>query len=294
MSQFSNFKDYVFRNLFPYYYRENDTYKDSSGKGILERFIEVCSEYFDKEIMPDIDNLMDIIDVDKTSNEFLNYIWQYFDYIPYAYGAIVNGNYSSTSILNDINQFPRADSRRILKYAISLFKIRGTADFYRILGRFYGVSINIEEVPVAGTSSSSSELSHQDENSDATIVDPADVVSSVIVATYSNTSSWYDQIKAGYSNRNCLDCIYFKVTIGIPQGMYEALQNQAKDNPNRWDELYRVFNELIKKYLPVYARLQDDEGKESVVISSMVNNFLISSPRSEDSYHTSQTNFVVN
>lgn len=292
MSQFSNFKDYVFRNLFPYYYRENDTYKDSSGKGILERFIEVCAEYFDNQIMPDIDNLMDIIDVDKTSNEFLNYIWQYFDYIPYAYGAVITGTTSTSSILNDINQFPKADSRRILKYAISLFKIRGTSDFYRILGRFYGVTIEIEEVPVS-SGGTSDNVSTQEDNSDATIVDPSDVVASVVVATYSNSAAWYDQVKAGYSNRNCLDCVYFKVTIGIPQGMYEAIEEQAKTNPHRWDELYTVFNELIKKYLPVYARLQDDKGKDSVTIVSMSNSFLVTSPLSEDALNRTQTNFEI-
>lgn len=292
MSQFSNFKDYIFYNLFPYYYRENDTYKDSRGKGILERFIEVCAEYFDNEIMPDIDNMMDIIDIDKTSPEFLNYIWQYFDYIPYAYGAVIGNNYTSTSILNDINQFPKADTRKILKYAISLFKIRGTRDFYRILGRFYGVSIDIEEVPVS-TGNSDNNTYTQVQDSESILVDPSDIVASVVIATYNNASAWYDQIKAGYSNRNCRDCVYFKVTIGIPQGMYEAIQKQAETNPNRWNELYTVFNDLIKKYLPVYARLQNDEGKESVTLVSAVNTLIITSPLPNNSFIESQTNFEI-
>ena len=71
MKSFSSFKQYVFTHLFPAYYRENDTYKDGDGKGILERFIEVCSEYLDTQIMPDIDNFMDILDVDKTPDIFL-------------------------------------------------------------------------------------------------------------------------------------------------------------------------------------------------------------------------------
>ena len=39
MKSFKNFKDYVFTHLFPIYYKENDTYKDEEGKGILERFM---------------------------------------------------------------------------------------------------------------------------------------------------------------------------------------------------------------------------------------------------------------
>ena len=60
MKQFK-FKDYVFKHMFPYYYKQYDTYKvlegDDKGKGILERFIDVCSEYLDKEVIPDIDKL---------------------------------------------------------------------------------------------------------------------------------------------------------------------------------------------------------------------------------------------
>lgn len=59
------FRDYIFSNLFDHYYKSNDTYQDSEGKGIFERFIDVCSGYFDTEVMPDIDNFMECLDVDK-------------------------------------------------------------------------------------------------------------------------------------------------------------------------------------------------------------------------------------
>ena len=88
MKSFKSFKDYIFTHLFPYEYKVEDTYKDINGKGILERFIDICSEYFDKEVIPEIDNFTDIIDIDKTPGIFLNYIWEYFGYIPYAYGVL--------------------------------------------------------------------------------------------------------------------------------------------------------------------------------------------------------------
>ena len=40
MKSFKSFKQWVFPNLFPAYYKDYDTYKDKNGKGILERFIE--------------------------------------------------------------------------------------------------------------------------------------------------------------------------------------------------------------------------------------------------------------
>lgn len=73
MKSFKSFKQWVFPNLFPAYYKDYDTYKDKNGKGILERFIEVCSNYLDTDIIPDIDNFMDILDVDVTPDIFLNY-----------------------------------------------------------------------------------------------------------------------------------------------------------------------------------------------------------------------------
>ena len=56
MKSFKSFKDYIFTHLFPYEYKVEDTYKDINGKGILERFIDICSEYFDKEVIQLTDN----------------------------------------------------------------------------------------------------------------------------------------------------------------------------------------------------------------------------------------------
>lgn len=137
------FRDYIFSNLFDHYYKANDTYQDSEGKGIFERFIDVCSGYFDTEVMPDIDNFMECLDVDKANPIFLNYLWEYFGFIPYAYGVLTKGEpYTEENLENWIKEdrgFPTADYRLVLRYAISLYKIRGTRRFYEILGRFYGV-----------------------------------------------------------------------------------------------------------------------------------------------------------
>lgn len=289
MSQFSSFKDYIFKNLFPFYYQENDSYKDKDGKGILERFIEVCAEYFDNQIMPDIDNIMDILDIDKTPNIFLNYIWQYFDYIPYAYGVLVNNEpYNKENLnkwMNNPEGFPKADTRAILKYAVSLFKIRGTYSFYKILGRFYGVEFELEEIsnPYADSDSPSTlslrSVVPTPSTGDEVIVDPKDIPEPLVISTINNGSSWYDRRKAGYNMRNCLDCVYFKFTINIPEGMWEEINKQAEEDPDRWNDVLKAFNELVKKYLPVYARLyNEDTGEESVILKSTAATLEISSP----------------
>lgn len=53
-------------DFLPFEYKDQDTYK-VNGKGILERFLEICGEHFEDYITKDIDNILDIIDIDKNS-----------------------------------------------------------------------------------------------------------------------------------------------------------------------------------------------------------------------------------
>ena len=147
-------KLYNIFNWLPFFYKSNDTYKDGQDKGILERFLEVCGTYFQDNITPDIDNILQIIDLDKANPLFLNYIWDFLGNIPYAYGVIQNPStwdlYSDTSLnrdtwLSSSQDIPRARYRDILKYAISLYKIRGTLRFYDLLLGFYGMSCSITD-----------------------------------------------------------------------------------------------------------------------------------------------------
>ena len=51
-------------DFLPFEYKAQDTYK-VNGKGILERFLEICGEHFEDYITKDIENILDIIDIDK-------------------------------------------------------------------------------------------------------------------------------------------------------------------------------------------------------------------------------------
>ena len=57
-------------DFLPFEFKEQDTYK-VDGKGILERFLEICGNYFQEDITKDIDNILDIIDIDKTQQRYL-------------------------------------------------------------------------------------------------------------------------------------------------------------------------------------------------------------------------------
>ena len=70
-------------DFLPFEFKEQDTYK-VDGKGILERFLEICGNYFQEDITKDIDNILDIIDIDKTQQRYLNYLWEFLGALPFA------------------------------------------------------------------------------------------------------------------------------------------------------------------------------------------------------------------
>lgn len=245
MKSFKSFKQWVFPNLFPAYYKDYDTYKDKNGKGILERFIEVCSNYLDTDIIPDIDNFMDILDVDVTPDIFLNYFWEYFDYIPYAYGVLVKGTpftkENVASWLNTPDGFPKADTRSILKYAVSLYKIRCTQDFYTILGRFYGVRFELEEILFEDG------YSNKSSNNPGINYRFIGAVFEDVVSTYSGENEYYGDWKGLYPYGDCTSCTTIKANIYIPKGMYDAIQDNI-------DNVKNAFVNLLNKYIPVNVK----------------------------------------
>lgn len=245
MKSFKSFKQWVFPNLFPAYYKDYDTYKDKNGKGILERFIEVCSNYLDTDIIPDIDNFMDILDVDVTPDIFLNYFWEYFDYIPYAYGVLVKGTpftkENVASWLNTPDGFPKADTRSILKYAVSLYKIRCTQDFYTILGGFYGVRFELEEILFEDG------YSNKPSNNPGINYRLIGAVFEDVVSTYSGENEYYGDWKGLYPYGDCTSCTTIKANIYIPKGMYDAIQDNI-------DNVKNAFVNLLNKYIPVNVK----------------------------------------
>lgn len=239
--KWSSIKDFIWESL-PLYFHNKDTNTDNPSGGVLKRFLDICSEYFDEEIVPDIDNLPNLWDADTTSPIFLNYLWEYLGYLPYAYGIITTGSHfdkdelskiDSDYFRNDNCPLPEVDYRRLLKYAISLYKIRCTEKFYTILGKFYGVNITVKD---------------PSEN-DNPFVDSLGL---------SGVSPWegdYDLSGMNYDIKDtdrydkaalCYGCDTLEATIDIPENLYlSIIENGNIENTKN------MILEILNKYLPI-------------------------------------------
>lgn len=231
MRQFK-YKEKLFDMFFTNYHKTNDSYKDTNNKGILERFVEICGDYLDTDVIPQIDNQLDLLDFDKCPEEFLVYWWEYFGYIPYAY-----------QVLNQTAEnpfpYPNANTRDVLKYAISLYKIRCTNLFYEVLGKFYNV--RFELIPQNFTE----------------LAEP--------YPKYDKAHVRFDQTYQ-YDKNNCLECLKFKVKIHIPQGVFEHFENT-----NEWYKLSKAFILILNKYLPPHVELITVDDIEYVVNIATIN-----------------------
>ena len=154
-------------DFLPYYFKSNDTYKDNNGKGLLEKYLEIFGNYFEDIIVTDIKSLSDILDISNTDDIYLGYLWEFLGQLPYAnpkaidpdkWKAYFNGFDSDTTIhqLSKYWLYPKdtvdgdlilsEDTvRDLLKYSITLFKIRGTEKFFKTLMALYGLKIDILE-----------------------------------------------------------------------------------------------------------------------------------------------------
>lgn len=271
MSKF-RFKDYIFKNLLPFYYQHNDTYKDAQGKGILERFMEIGSAYFDglkysEDVessyqdpnLPVLENFIDLIDVDKTPELFLNYLWEFLGEIPYGYGVIVQGKDPETAKLISSTDYLGINTRDLLRYAISLYRIRGTERFYDILGKFYGVELVIIETSQGG-----------DPGEEETIP----VHDHLILATYTNNNNeesvatygyGIEEIRAPYPDGTCNDCLYYLVRI-----------KATKEKVLKWQEeghtqvIKDIIASIVSKYLPVHCQLATyNSGEKKIILESL-------------------------
>lgn len=149
----------------PYYFKGSDTYKDSNGKGLLEKYLEIFGNYFEDIIVNDTKSLDGILDIDNTSQIYLGYLWDFLGQLPYAnpkavdpekWKAYFNGFdddntiselssywlYPKDTVSNDL-VLTEGQVRQLLKYSVTLFKIRGTEKFFKTLLALYGIDVEI-------------------------------------------------------------------------------------------------------------------------------------------------------
>lgn len=118
--------------LLPDYIRQEDSYKDMSGKGFIVRYLEIFGKELDDEYYAKIEGwLLNISPITSDT--------QYLDYFAVMLGDI------ERLIADDY------DYRRFLTYLLSIYKVKGRALSYRSMLRAVGMETvvnDIEPVPV--------------------------------------------------------------------------------------------------------------------------------------------------
>src|SRR4051812_29888331 len=117
------FTGWIFKQL-PYFYKEQDTYKDFQGKGLLERYLKNFEDEIEENLHPYLRDFVDIFDTINTDAKYLPYISYFLGEPPSANG--------------DITVY-----RKILAYAVQIAKIKGTAQSYKLLFNLYGLEVDI-------------------------------------------------------------------------------------------------------------------------------------------------------
>ena len=123
---FLGFKNF-FKNQLTVYQRENDSYKDSNGEGIFERYMALFGESFDNEQASQIENYLDIIDASVCDEKFLTHI------------SDVLGN--PPDVFLNVDQY-----RNLLLYITNVYKVKGTSRGYLLFFYILGFDIEIEEI----------------------------------------------------------------------------------------------------------------------------------------------------
>lgn len=104
-------KDYVI-NLLPDYIIDHDSYKDSDGKGFVQRYLEIFGAELDEQYYPLIEQIIDNVDPRQVLKA------DYLDYISVMIGD------TPTIALTDDNY------KNLLTFIISLYKAKGTHRSY--------------------------------------------------------------------------------------------------------------------------------------------------------------------
>jgi hypothetical protein len=119
------FSNWLFNQL-PPTFKEEDTYPDINGEGLLERFLRIFGDELDTEVIPQIEDYLDIrVPGDSPSN-----------------GLVLHLAYS---LGNPPNLFgSNLQYRRLLGVIIAIYKIKGTLKGLQILGNLFGITLSIQ------------------------------------------------------------------------------------------------------------------------------------------------------
>lgn len=122
-----NFKNFLFNTL-PTYFLKADTNKNLAGEGTLQRYLQVLGDELDEDLVPLLENYLDIIDITTAPTKYINYI------------SDVLGN--PPDIFQDETLY-----RKLLHFIVNVYKIKGTARAYELYFSILGFNVTITELP---------------------------------------------------------------------------------------------------------------------------------------------------
>jgi phage tail-like protein len=105
-------------------YRENDP--EQKGRGLLQRYLLNFEQEYDQDIYPFIRDFVNILDPEITPEKFL-------PFLAYTLGDPVDVDGT------------KATYRKILRYAVAIYKIKGTIPSYKLLFNLLGLDVDIIE-----------------------------------------------------------------------------------------------------------------------------------------------------
>lgn len=124
----TTFKNWFFKQ-FPGKYQESDPLKNLDGEGLFQRYLQSMGNELDEDFIPYLDDFLKIVDVIQCDDKFLPLLSGILGFPP------------------TINNLPET-YRRVLAYAIAIYKIKGTKRSYEMVFNLVGQTIHFfEETP---------------------------------------------------------------------------------------------------------------------------------------------------
>lgn len=238
-------------DFFPSYFKEYDSYKDSSGKGFLEKFLNICGSYLQTEPLADLRAYLESQSIENIDELYIKNLWEFLGEFPYLqevyfdYNIFVstfNGNnyeeakeaakYEQPSLLTWTNS--QYTQRKILPYIIALYKIRGTDEFFNIIFRIFNITnyVTVKD-KYADLGSYQSQVSSIYQNAHL-VTDPKYIPTFDGLDSYDGT-----QLDQEFKCRKCITKFYI-INVGTSVA--------------HRDDIIKSIIALIKKFVPFYIQ----------------------------------------
>lgn len=163
-------------NQLPFYFKEADTYKNSNGEGLLERYLQIFGKYLEDDLKPSIESMREYVSVDVFSNnDNLNeypvtyqslrglfrcdYFWDFLGQMPYAkiLKESIRNIEDKSLDLSSGKPYKPFISKSITKYDLGSFKV-DLVDIQTILSTIDKTPGTIESSLVANSVTSNENI----------------------------------------------------------------------------------------------------------------------------------------